>query len=158
MALKPDRVEDPYGQDVEWYFETTCERGGIATIDTAKTGVGGYPGDRNKVAKYAASPANAVPLGMMLYDVVDYDVNRQHENFYKSGFQARVNQKVVVDRSGRYTTNMIPSGVTPAPGNDAYVAASGMFSNVQASGAARVGTWLSAPDADGYAKIQMELR
>lgn len=151
--LKPDRIE--FYHDLKWYFDTTAERGGIASIDTA--GSGGYPGDRNGVAKYAANPSGAKPLGMLLYDVVDYDTNRQHENWFKSGFQARKGQKVAIDRGGRYVTNMIPSGVNPAGGDNAYLAASGMISNVQATGAPLVGQWLTSKDQDGYAEVQLQL-
>lgn len=153
MALKPDRIE--FYHDINWYFDAIAERGGIASVVTA--GSGGYPGDRRSVAAYAASPSGAKPVGILIHDVIDYDTNRQHENYYKAGHQDRIHTKSLVDRAGRYTTNMIPSGVSPAGGDDAYLAASGNISNVQASGAPRVGRWQTSKDQDGYASIQLEL-
>jgi hypothetical protein len=155
--LKPDRRE--FKHDIEWYFGAVAERGGIASIAVGGTQPsGGYPGDPNSMAAYAANPSGQVPLGILLYDVVSFDTNRQHENWYKSGFQARAGMKVAIDRSGRYTTNMIPSGVSPQAGQPAYLGPSGLITNVQATGApAAVGVWLGAVDQDGYAKIQLTL-
>lgn len=153
MALKPDRRE--FFHDIEWNFDAAAERGGIASIKTA--GSGGHPGQALNVAAYQADPSGAKPLGILLHDVVSYDTNRQHENFQKGGFVARVGQPITIDRGGRYTTSMVATGVTVAGGDTAYLAASGKLSNVQATGAPRIGTFITAKDADGYAKVQIEL-
>jgi hypothetical protein len=154
MALKADRREGM--QDIRCYVNSVHERGGIISMVTP-TGSGGYPGNPKNTAAYAASPSGAKPLGLLLHDVVLIDTNRQHENFYKGGFQARVGQKVAIDPRGRYTTNMIPSGVSPNGGDTAYLAASGLISNVQAPGAPAVGTWLTSKDQDGYAFISLNV-
>jgi hypothetical protein len=153
MGLKPDRRE--FNHDITWKFAAIAERGGIPSVVT--TGSGGYPGTPLNVAAYATNPSGVTPLGMLLDDVVSYDTNRQHENFYKSGFQSRIGMPVCIDRGGHYNTNMIPSGVTVVAPQPAYLAANGLISNVQATGAPRVGTWVSNQDQDGFAKIQINL-
>ena len=153
MALKSDRRH--FFTDIEWRFDAVAERGGIAVIKTA--GVGGYPGQSSNVAQYAANPSGAKPLGILTQDVVSYDTNRQAPNYEKSGYEALVDDKVCIDRGGRYTTNMIATGVTVAGGDPAYLAASGRVSNVQATGAPRIGTFVTGKDTDGYAKLQIEL-
>lgn len=153
MALKGDRRE--FFHDVEWKFNVVAEAGGFASIDTA--GSGGYPGQSANVAKYAADPSGAKPLGILLHDVDDYDTNRQHENFARAGFVTRIGGKVALDRAGRYTTNMVASGVNPGAGDSAYLAANGKVSNVQASGAPKVGTFMNTKDQNGFIKIQVEL-
>lgn len=153
MALKPDREE--FFHDIKHYVDTVCERGGILSVSTA--GSGGYPGDSNNVAAYAANPSGAKVVGILLQDVVDYDVNRQHENFDKGGFQARKGMKVLAAKGGWYTTNMIASGVNPSGGDPAYLAASGMISNTQATGAPKIGTFDTSKDQDGYAAVRINL-
>lgn len=151
--LKPDRLHDPYGDVIDYYVNTVCERGGIASVVTY--GSGGSPGQAQNVVAYAANPSGAVPVGILLQDFVTYDTNRQHENFYKAGFQNLVGRKGVLNNRGQWTTNMIPSGVYPSGNQAAYLAASGLISNAQASGAPRVGTWMTTMDADGYAKVHL---
>lgn len=153
MALQGDRRE--FYHDIEWKFDTVAEAGGFASINTA--GSGGYPGQSANVAKYAVDPSGAKVLGILLHDVVTYDTNRQHENFARGGFETRIGGKVAIDRAGRYTTNMVASGITPAAGDYAYLAANGKVSNVQATGAPKVGTFINTKDQDGYVKIQVEL-
>lgn len=172
--LKPNRNEDPYGHDIRGYFPDpapntpgtylVAERGGVVSRTASTGATTGYPGDTGYKLQYAADPTVAVAAGLLLYDVWKIDTNRQHENFQKSGFIARVNQKVTIDRRGWYHTNMIPSGVTNiAAGQPAYLAANGLISNVQATSgggankAPKVGEWQSAIDADGYALVQMGL-
>jgi hypothetical protein len=175
--LKPNRIEDPYGQRITGYYPdpspnstsnygTIAERGGVAS-QTGSGPTSGDPGDTGCQIAYASDPTVAVPFGLLLYDVIKYDTNRQHENFYKSGFQARVGMKVAVDKRGEYQTNMIPSGVTNISwGQPAYLAASGLISNVQASSvvnsitylAPQIGTWQSTIDSDGYAKLDVLIK
>lgn len=173
--LKPNRIEDPFRQDIKGYFPDPApntpgsylvvERGGVASRLSGTGPTTGYPGDVGNQVGYAADPTTASPYGLLLYDVWKLDTNRQHENFYKSGFIARVGQKVTHDRGGEYHTNMIPTGVTNiAAGQPAYLAANGLISNVQATTnggankAPQVGTWRSSQDADGYAVIGMNIQ
>jgi hypothetical protein len=149
MALKPDRVE--LLTDISFFMDTTATRGGVVSAVTAGSGVS--MDDANAVIAYAANPSGAKPIGVLLNDVVDLDLTRQHINWHKDEIQK--GGKVTVLRQGQVTTNLVAG--TPTAGADAYVAASGNISTTQAAGAVKIGQFLSAVDADGYAKLSVNL-
>jgi hypothetical protein len=149
MALKPDRVE--LLTDISFFMNTTATRGGVVSAVTAGSGVS--MDDANAVVAYAANPSGAKPIGVLLNDVVNLDLTRQHINWHKDEIQK--GGKVTVLRQGQVTTNLVAG--TPTAGADAYVAASGNVSTTQAAGAVKIGQFLSAVDADGYAKLSVNL-
>ena len=149
MALKPDRVE--LLTDISFFMNTTATRGGVVSASSAGSGVA--MDDANAVVAYAANPSGAKPIGLLLNDVVDIDLTRQHINWHKDEVQK--GGKVTVLRQGQVTTNLVAG--SPTAGADAYVAASGYISTTQAAGAVKVGQFLSAVDADGYAKVSVNL-
>jgi hypothetical protein len=153
--LKSDRIWDPMGDDLRWHVNTVAERGGILCVSTG--GSGGYPGDKSAVAAYKVDPSGGKPVGLLVQDVVDYDTNRQHENWQKGGFVARKGSKALVSTKGSWTTNMIVPGVSPAAGDTAYLGASGLITNVQATGAPKIGQFRTSKDADGYAAVRLNL-
>jgi hypothetical protein len=70
---------------------------------------------------------------------------------------------VTLLRRGELTTNLIVAngGVAIAPGQPAYLAPNGRIGNANlapSGGDQRVGQFLSAADADGYAKVRIELQ
>ena len=149
MALKPDRIE--LLTDISFFMNTTAERGGVVSAVTMGSGVS--MDDANAVVAYAAVASGARPVGVLLNDVVNLDLTRQHINWHKD--EVQVGGKVTVLRHGQVTTNLVAG--TPTAGADAYVANSGYISTVQAAGAVKVGQFLSAVDADGYAKVSVNL-
>lgn len=149
MALKPDRVE--LLTDVSFFMTTTATRGGVVSASSAGSGVS--MDDANAVVAYAANASGAKPIGVLLNDVVDIDLTRQHINWHKDEVQK--GGKVTVLRAGQITTNLVAG--SPTAGADAYVANSGYISTVQATGAVKIGQFLSATDADGYAKVSVNL-
>lgn len=151
MALKPDREEFHY--DISWYMDTPAERGGVVVVQTA--GSGGYPGNSNNVVVYAADPSGRKAVGVLLYDVVDYDASRMHGNPYR--MQTLVGTKVALIRDGHVTTNMILPGDNPAGGETAYLGASGLWSVSSPSGGRRIGQFLGSKDQDGFAKVRIEI-
>lgn len=150
MALKPDRVE--LLTDISFFMNTTAERGGVVSA-VAPGGSGVSMDDASAVAAYAASASGAAPLGVLLNDVVNIDLTRQHINWHKD--EVQLGGKVTVLRQGQVTTNLVAG--SPAAGADAYVANSGYISTVQAAGAVKIGQFLSATDSDGYAKVSVNL-
>lgn len=155
MALKPDRIE--FLTDVSFFMtsipagSTSVDRGGIASVVTAGSGVS--MDDANAVVGYASNPSGAKPIGILLNDVVNLDLTRQHINWHRD--EVQVGGKVSLLRNGQVTTNLV--GGTPTAGADAYVAASGYISTTQATGAVKIGQFLSAKDSDGYAKVSVNL-
>lgn len=152
MALKPDRVE--LLTNISFFMNTTAERGGVASVVTSTSGVGVSMDDANAVVSYAAVGSGSKPVGVLLNDVVNLDLTRQHINWHKDEMQ--VGGKVTLLRNGEVTTNMLVPGTTPSPGADAYVGNSGLF-NTTAAGGVKVGQFLSAKDSDGYAKVSVNL-
>ena len=149
MALKPDRIE--LQTDVSFFMNTTATRGGVASVSTGGSGVA--MDDSAAVVSYAATTSGSKPVGVLLNDVVNLDLTRQHINWHKD--EVQVGGKVTLLRQGQVTTNLVAG--TPAAGSDAYVANSGYISTSQAAGAVKIGQFLSATDADGYAKVSVNL-
>jgi hypothetical protein len=152
MALKPDRIE--LLTDISFFMNTAEERGGVVSVVTATSGVGVSMDDANAVVAYAAVASGAKPVGILLNDVVDYDLTRQHINWYRDEMQK--GGKVTVLRNGQVTTNKIVSDAVPSAGADAYVGASGLI-GTSSTNAVKIGQFLSAKDSDGYAKVSVNL-
>lgn len=152
MALKPDRIE--LQTDVSFFMNSTATRGGVASVVTATTGVGVSMDDANAVVAYAATASGAKPVGVLLNDVVNLDLTRQHINWHKD--EVQLGGKVTLLQVGQVTTNMVVG--TPAPGDVAYVAGTGYISTDSDSGNnAPVGRFLSGKDSDGYAKVAVNI-
>jgi hypothetical protein len=150
MALKPDRIENQ--TDISFFMNTTAERGGVASVVTG--GVGASMDDADAVVAYAAVASGAKPVGVLLNDVVNLDLTRQHINWYKD--EVQVGGKVTLLRHGQVTTNMLVAGITPSAGVDAYVGVSGLI-GTSSTNAVKIGQFLSGKDADGYAKVSVNL-
>lgn len=150
MALKPDRIE--LMTDISFFMNTTATRGGVASVVTGGSGVA--MDDASAVVGYAASVSEAKPVGVLLNDVVDLDLTRQHINWHRD--EVQVGGKVTVLRQGQVTTDMLVPGITPTAGVDAYVGASGLI-GTSSTNAVKVGTFLSSVDSDGFAKVSVNL-
>lgn len=150
MALKSDRIE--LLTDISFFMTTTAERGGVVCADTSGSGVS--MDDANAVVKYAATVSGSKPVGVLLNDVVDLDLTRQHINWHKDEMQK--GGKVTLLRVGQVTTNMLVSGITPGAGTPAYVGANGLI-GTSSTNAVQIGSFLSGKDADGYAKVSVNI-
>lgn len=150
MALKPHRIETL--TDISFFMNTTAERGGIASVVTA--GSGQSLDDALAVVGYVATVSGAKPIGVLLNDVVNLDLTRQHINWHKDEMQ--VGGKVTLLRQGQVTTNSLLPGTTPTAGTPAYVGASGLI-GTSSTNAVQIGSFLSSKDADGYAKLSVNI-
>lgn len=150
MALKPDRIESL--TDISFFMNTTAERGGVVSVVTGGSGVS--MDDASAVVGYAAVASGALPMGILLNDVVDLDLTRQHINWHKD--EVQVGGKVTILRQGQVTTNYLVGDAVPAAGSGAYVGASGLV-GTSSSNAVKIGTFLSGKDADGYAKVSVNI-
>jgi hypothetical protein len=150
MALKPDRIE--LLTNVSFFMNTTAERGGVVSAVTSGSGVS--MDDALAVVGYAAAASGAQPVGVLLNDVVNLDLTRQHINWHRD--EVQVGGKVVVLRNGEVVTNMLVSGITPNAGDAAYVGVSGLI-GTSSTNAAKVGQFLSKKDADGYARVSVNI-
>jgi hypothetical protein len=149
MALKPDRIE--HLTDISFFMNTTAERGGVVSFVSG--GVGVSMDDADAVVAYATAASGNVPAGVLLNDVVNLDLTRQHINWHKD--EVQVGGKVTLLRVGQVTTNLINGN--PSAGNAAYVGPSGTISTTSTN-AVKIGTFLSGKDADGYAKVSVNIQ
>jgi hypothetical protein len=150
MALKPDRIE--LLTDISFFSNAVSERGGVVSAVTSGSGVA--MDDANAVAAYAAVASGAKPLGILLNDVVNLDLTRQHINWHKD--EVQLGGKVSLLRQGQVTTNMLVAAVTPAAGVDAYVGASGLI-GTSSTNSVKIGTFLGSKDSDGYVKLSVNI-
>ena len=150
MALKSDRIE--LLTDISFFMTTEAERGGVVSAVTSGSGVS--MDDANAVVAYAAAASGSNPVGVLLNEVVDLDRTRQHINWHKD--EVQVGGKVTVLRNGQVTTNMLVSGIVPTVGTPAYVGASGLI-GTSSTNAVQIGSFLSGKDADGYAKVSVNI-
>ncbi len=166
MALKADRHE--LQTDISFFMNEVATRGGIAILSTG--GSGAAMDQSNALVTYSASPTTAalaisgiVPVGLLLNDMVNLDLTRQHINWHKDEVQK--GGKVTLLRKGWVVSDKIYPGHSPAAGGLAYVAHSGLIatSNLATDqddtvGAGRVvGRFLSKKDEDGYVKVEISL-
>lgn len=177
MALRPDRDYDlAYDIIHSWDITETVaqEMGGVAAVKTAPIPsghvMGGYvPGtvasgtsflhagvsNQNNVA-YLTDPSGAVPIGVLMQDIdVPSNVNRYFRNVQKN--VALPGEKVTLVRRGWLVTNKIVPGDAPKAGDPAYLAASGLISVTQATGAPQVGKFETTLDADKFARVYIDL-
>ena len=146
MALKPDRVD--HLTDLSFFMDEIGTRGQIVTHSS--DGSGASMDDANaKVIKATATGQN--PAGLLLNDVVDIDLTRQHINFAKDEVQK--GGKVLLLRRGTVVTDNVAG--TPAAGAKAYFTTDAKITS--AAGSVQIGRFLSAEDADGYAKVEINI-
>ena len=157
MALRPDR-EYNETTDISYFWSTaagqaTQEKGGVACL--AGTGGSGVAlDDLSNVALYKTVGSGGVPIGVLLQDVNPaMSATRDFVNYYNS--EVRPGDKVTLLRKGWCVTDML-SG-TPAVGGIAYVGPSGLIATTSVDGAPACGRFESLVDADGFAKIYIDI-
>ena len=149
MALRPDRNE--HLTDLSFFMNETAERGVIVTAATQGSGAAM---DDATAAVQVANATNEKPVGLLLNDVVNLDLTRQHINFAKDEVQQ--GGKVLLLRVGTVVTDQISGAITM--GDPAHIATGGELCSATAySSSAVIGRWLSKKDADGYAKVAINI-
>lgn len=154
MSLKGARLELEH--DISWFMNETATRGGVAVISTA--GSGASMDIAANLCTYAAQSSGKKALGVLMNDVVDIDLTRQHLNWHKNEVQK--GNKVTLLNKGWVTTNSIEGSVTA--GAAAYLSSSGNIKTTldTAGGLVAtplVGRFTSGKDEDGYAKFEVNL-
>tara|TARA_Y100000401_G_scaffold100722_1_gene89767 strand:- start:6281 stop:6766 length:486 start_codon:yes stop_codon:yes gene_type:complete len=156
MALKSDR--STLQTDISFFMNEVATRGGVATQSTA--GSGASMDNGKALVTYAADPSGKVPVGLLLNDMVNIDLTRQHLNQHKDEVQK--GGKVTLLQKGFVVTNSL-EGTDPNGGDLAYlghsgnIAASDIISDDSSTAGLVVGRFLSDVDQDGYAKVYIDL-
>jgi len=141
---------------------TSVVRGGIVS-DNGPLASGAAMDQSQAICTYQANPSGVYPLGMLMTDVVNYDLTRQRQNPWRE--EVQTGMKVTIMRKGWGVTDWIYPGHTPVPGAKAYVGHSGYLATVNVAtdnsdvnGVNKiVGQFLSAKDEDGFAKVEINL-
>jgi hypothetical protein len=149
MALKGDRHE--LDTDISFFMNETGNRGVVVSLSTG--GSGAAMDSSVALCTIAAEASGAEPLGVLLNDVVNIDLTRQHLNWHKDEVQQ--GGKVTILRKGFVVTDQI-SG-TPTAGDVAFLADNGQISDAQDGTAVAIGQFLSTADADGFAKVSINI-
>jgi hypothetical protein len=149
MALKGDRNE--LDTDISFFINETAEKGEFLSISTA--GSGAAMDNSNAVVTSIADASGALFAGVLLNDVVNIDQARYHINWQKDEVQQ--GGKVTLLRKGFIVTDQVFG--TPTAGQDCYLANSGQCSATADAGHAKIGQFLSTLDANGYAKVAVNV-
>lgn len=166
MALKGDRNIWADGYNLDFFMNVTGEAGIIVTHSTAGSGASMDDGSATVVIPTGGA-SGTDPAGLLLCDVVNLDLTRQHLNDHKPEVQK--GSKVPLLRHGWVVTNMIKAGDNPTAGNDAFYHSDGTLSVTNPMAGAtstdqgvnymrqKVGKFLSSEDADGYCKVDIQI-
>ncbi len=158
MALKPDREINEVTDITNFWTTVAAEKGGCAGVVTQGSGaaIGQNIVDEPNVVGYIADPSGAIAKGILLQEVnAAMSATRDFPNF-ESG-EIRPGNKCTLVKKGFVVTDMIPAGITPTAGATAYLAASGMVSSTQASGAPQIGRFETIKDAAGFARVSIDI-
>jgi hypothetical protein len=155
MALKPDRVE--HLTDISFYKnDAVAERG---LILAHSTGGSGAAMDDALAQVVDVAALTDEPAGLLMNDVVNLDLTRQHYNQHKD--EVQLGGKITLLRRGTVVTDQI-SG-TPVVGEKAYfdlagslVTESAATAQIAVTGSA-VGRFLGVADADGFCKVEINI-
>jgi len=152
MAMKPGRKYTS-GTDIHYFMNEVAERGILVTHDATTTGVGEAMDDANAVVQIPTGTGDGEPAGILVNDVVNLDLTRQHINWHKD--EVQLGGKVTVATHGWLVTDQIATGITPKAGDPLYFVADGLLTN--AAGSPQVGKFLSGLDSDSYAKVEVNV-
>ena len=83
MALKADRHE--LDVDISFFMNETAERGQVVCIQTA--GSGAAMDQAGALVSIQGATGSVIPVGVLLNDVVNLDLTRQHINWHKDEVQ-----------------------------------------------------------------------
>ena len=146
--------------DFSFFMNEAATRGGVVALSTGGSGAAMDQGAA--LVTYAAQPSGKVAVGLLVNDMVNIDLTRQHLNQYKDEVQK--GGKVTLLQKGYVVTNNL-EGTAPSAGNAAFLAHSGNLAtsdtiadDTDTNGHGRiVGRFLSGVDEDGYAKVYIDL-
>lgn len=158
MALKGERHE--FLTDISFFNDgNTAERGGMCVFVSA--GSGAALDQSAAKAGYSANSSGTRPVGILLNDVVNLDLTRQHINWYKN--EVQVGMKVTLLKKGFVVTNMITG--TPAMGDVARLNSSGVMAPYTVANELIAnkalnpfcGVFHSSKDEDNYVKLYVDV-
>ena len=157
MALKADRNE--LDVDISFFYNgSAVEKGCVVSIANSPYGSGAAMDQANAQVAVTQGAAGVSPVGVLLNDVVDIDLTRQHINWHKDEVQK--GGKVSILKKGYVVTNMV-EGTPNTVGEPACLdegGATGKFEPCDGSSTdVLVGRFMSLADEDSYYKVEINL-
>lgn len=150
MALKPDRIELADGSRIKYFMNVIAERGIIVDLDSP----GGEGMDDPGAVVIVPPNASGDPAGVLMNDVVNLNLTRQHLNWHQD--EVQVGNKVDLLVRGVVRTNMVLGGDDPVAGDPAHYTTLGLWTLDTTS--VQVGRFVSSEDADGYVEIEVNIQ
>jgi hypothetical protein len=151
MALKPDRISMAEGQRIKFFMTEVAEAGIVVNMDAP----GGAGMDNPDATVSIPVGPSGAPAGVLMNDVVDLNLTRQHLNQHKD--EVQVGNKVTILKRGVVRTNALKSGDTPDAGDPAHYTNDGEFtSSVTTSD--QVGVFASPVDDEGYVEVEVNFQ
>ena len=117
MALKGDRNIWADGYNMDYFMNVVGDAGIIVVHDTSGSGASMDDGSATVVIPTGGA-SGTYPAGLLLCDVVNLDLTRQHLNQHRD--EVQLGSKVTLCRHGWVVTNKIKSGDSPTAGADAF--------------------------------------
>jgi hypothetical protein len=159
MMLR-DMLFDRADSEMSFWMAENAEAGIIVCYPT---GSGVIPSALDHYDNVAVVPTSdtEVPIGILMDNVKDLPDQRYLPNETMREALFNVNHphgslaKIEIIRAGWFSTDMIDTGSVPVPGDPAYFMAGGLFTTD--TGSARVGTFESEKDENGFARIRINL-
>ena len=131
--------------DINFKLATVAVQGLLVTYDTATDGFVRVPG---------ASPSfDDKVAGMLMIATVNKDFNAVPVNFQK--LETGLSGHVRLAKQGEIGTDQVAAGAGFGPGSGVFLGANGTVTNVSTN--ERVGTALSAVDANGFVDIYLRV-
>lgn len=150
MALAPSR--QVFQTNVKYALDEVAERGVICCLVPGTTAAG------EVTAAAVPTGVGVQPVGILLDDVEDLNYDRHGE--YRQRNVVDVGSVVGLAAKGDFSTDRL-SGPAPVAGNDAFLGPNGTLTPVQLTdgitAAPRVGYFQSAPNANGFAAVHLDL-
>lgn len=165
MSLKSHVYQEEVVVDCHTYvMNETGAQGRVVVHVVNPSGVGASMDDSNSRVQLpnAVYTSGEKVAGVLLTEVVNYDLTRQHLNQYKR--QQQVGGKVDLLKVGGIVCDTVVG--TPTVGDLAYGTTEGYFTAIPAATLATVaqnhaikpvGTFRTAKDTDGYCKIDIHV-
>ena len=147
MALRPDRNE--VVTDISFFMDEIAER--VLIVVASTQGSGAAMDDASAAVKKPTLYTDK-PVGLLLNDVVNLDLTRQHINYAKDEVQK--GSKVTVLRIGTVVTDQVSGTITM--GGPAHFCDDGTLTTATTTSPV-VGRFLSSSDADGFAKVAINI-
>ncbi len=153
MALKADR-SIVFPEDISYYMNQAAERGVMLIHSSSGSGAAMDQAEAYVALGTGQAVSGTKPAGLLMCDVVNYDLTRQHINWAKD--EVQLGGKVPLLRHGWVVTDQI-SG-TPTAGDPCYYTSVGLLTPTDPGSGTQVGRFLSKKDADGFAKVEILIR